>query len=344
MADTRLQEIRRFRDAVGVPAVFAGTIGVGDEISFDVVGVRRRGSEEAAAADDRVHIGSCCKMITAVLFGTFVDEGRADWRMPITDLFPDLASSARAGWHQRTVEELFYCVGGVRANPPRRYLRSGFTDGRPLREQRTEIASLAFSRPPKKPGRFVYSNMGYLVLGAAIDRLAGGTFEDALAARVLRPLDIASAGYGPPPGIWGHGPRVVVGSLALFKGKPADPAKPQSDNPPMLSSAGTLHLNVNDWAKLLRLFLKHQAQNVIKDASVERILTLPETSPARMAMGWAPAALDGVGYGAQGSNLRWAATVLMDDARERIGFVACNDGRSRVLIKSPFLAHRLLTA
>lgn len=340
--EARVHELTRFREKLGVPAVFGGIMGTDGNLELDVVGVRRRGHPEAVATNDRIHIGSCFKMITAALFGTFVSEHRANWDMAVPDLFPDLADSIAQGWHQRNVAELFYCLSGMRANPPRKLLLSGHTDDRPLQQQRTALAKLAFSKSPHKPGHFVYSNMSYIVMGAAIDRLSGISFESALKQRVLDPLGICSAGYGPPPEVWGHAPKLLIGGMAIFKDKPADPAESKSDNPPVLSSAGTLHLNCEDWAKLLRLFQCESDLGIIDDDITKRVLCLPKNKGARMSIGWAPAHLEGMSVGAQGSNARWSATVLMDDARRRVAIVVCNDGRSSVLRQGALLTQRLL--
>ena len=340
--DARVQELTRFGEKLGVPAVFGGVTDSQGNLELDVVGVRRRGYSEVASVCDHIHIGSCFKMITAALFGTFVSEHSANCDMPVTELFPDLADSIDKGWHQRTVAELLYCLSGMMTNPPRKLLNSGHTDDRPLPRQRTELAKLAFSRPPRKPGRFAYSNMSYIVMGAAIDRLSGISFENALKKRLLDPLGVCSAGYGPPPEVWGHAPRVFIGGMALFKGKPADPTESMSDNPPVLSSAGTLHLNCEDWAKLLHLFLYESHVSIIEDDIIKRVLCLPQNKGAPMSMGWAPTQLDGVSVGAQGSNMRWSATALMDDAQRRVAFVVCNDGRSSVLQQSALLTQRLL--
>jgi len=341
-SETRVRLLDHFRKKIGVPAVFGGLISSNGEADFDVVGVRRRDHFDKAAINDRIHIGSCLKMITAYLYGTFVAEHRADWKMPVIDLFPDLTDSIADGWRQRTVEELFYCLSGMVANPPNRYLNSGFSDTRPLQEQRTEWTELAFSKPPHKPGRFVYSNMSYIVMGAAIDRISGNSFESELETRLFEPLGITSAGFGPPPEVWGHAPGVVIGGMALFKGKPADPSDNESDNSPALSSAGTLHLNCQDWASLLRLFQVESNLGIVDNKIVERILQVPKNRSAQMAMGWVPMDDDILSYAAQGSNVRWSATALMDDARRHTAFVVCNDGRSRVLQESVSLARKLL--
>ncbi|MFK7853328.1 MAG: serine hydrolase domain-containing protein [Granulosicoccus sp.] len=340
--DKRIQEITRFREKLGIPAVFGGVIGAHGNLELDVVGVRRQGYPEAVTTSDQIHIGSCFKMMTATLFGLFVSDHQADWDMPVTELFPDLIDSIAPGWHQRTVAELFYCLGGMMTNPPRKLLVSGHNDDRSLPQQRTSLTRLAFSRPPHKPGRFAYSNMSYIVMGAAIDRLSGVNFESSLKIRILDPLGVCSAGYGAPPDVWGHSPRVFIGGAALFKGKPADPTESKSDNPPVLSSAGTLHINCADWARLLQLFQRDCDPGIVDNDIIERVLHLPQHKGARMSMGWAPASLQGVSFGAQGSNMRWSATALIDDAQRRIAIVVCNDGRSSVLTQSGYLAQQLL--
>lgn len=335
-------ELNKFRDALGVPAVFGGAVDADGDMKLSVVGNRRRGGSEPATINDQVHIGSCLKMITATLFGTFVTDQMANWEMPVSELFPDLAEDIDPGWHQRPVWELFCCVSGMVANPPRQILTSGHLDTRPLAAQRTDLTKLALSKPPQKPGRFVYSNMGYIVMGAAIDRLSGASYEAALEARLLQPLGVTSAGFGPPPDVWGHKSKITFGGFALWKGESMDPARSESDNPSVMSSAGTMYLRCDDWAKLLRLYLINNNLPMVDPPIIERVLQMPKIKTAKMCMGWAPAELEGISFGAQGSNTLWAATTLMDADRRRAAFVVCNDGRSSVLGQSVHLAAKLL--
>src|SRR5262249_60471162 len=49
-----------------------------------------------------------------------------------------------------------------------------------------------------KPGtKFAYSNMGYTLVGAMLERVGGRTWEELLRERVLVPLDLETAGFGP---------------------------------------------------------------------------------------------------------------------------------------------------
>jgi hypothetical protein len=81
--------------------------------------------------------------------------------------------------------------------------------------------------------------------------------------------------------------------------------------------------------------------SILSPETVELLLTTPPEG--RMSMGWAsPRGLDGVLVGMQGSNTKWSATELIDEDRSTAAMVVTNDGRTRVLQQTAYLAHRLL--
>ena len=167
-------------------------------------------------------------------------------------------------------------------------------------------------------------------------------FENALYTEILEPVGITTAGFGPPPDIWGHKSKLQLGSVTAGRGSPADPVLPRSDNPAVMTPAGRLHMTLADWAKFQRVFLNHGGA-LLEPATSDHLLALPPGKGSGMAMGWAPAAgLAGISYGMQGSNTLWAATAMIDANVERTAMVAANDGCSRVLRGSAELAASIL--
>ena len=313
-----------------VPAVAAALVGADGSVDAEVAGTRRRGFDEPVRASDRWHIGSCAKTFTAVLWARLVEAGDAEWDMPIPAAFADL-DDLHPGWTGVTVDDALQCRAGFASNIGRTRMEPAWLDARPLAWQRTDAARQALQAPPRRPGRFAYSNLSYIVVGAAIDRLAGAAYERALADRVLKPLGIKSAGFGAPPEIWGHPARLRLGVAGLFRGRPADPAEPKSDNPAVYASAGTLHLTVEDWAAFCRIFLIGGG-DLLRPDTIEHLLAQPPGRGTRMSMGWIkPPYLRGTSYSMQGSNTMWAAAALLDHDRERAALVVANDGRRRAL-------------
>jgi CubicO group peptidase (beta-lactamase class C family) len=337
-----------FREKHAIPALGAAVVDGDGIVDLDVLGVRARGGDDPVAPDDRWHIGSCGKSFTAALYARLVERGDAAWGALLPDLFPDLAGRIDPGWQAVTIDDVFVSQAGLQANLGRHEMVAALRDARPLRTQRTEAVAAALAGPPRRPGRFLYSNLGYIVIGATIERITNLPFEAALTAHVLEPLCITSGGFGPPPLLWGHGGRILaLGALGLFdlgRGAPADPARVESDNPAVLAPAGRLHLTLEDWARFQRVFLT-EGGGFLSPETIRRLLTPAPGRGYRQAMGWAPArGLGNASLGQQGSNTFWVATAVIDRAGERTAMVVCNEGRARLLKQTPALAVRLLSA
>lgn len=335
-------ELTLFRDRTRAPAVAAARVSDGGLDDIAVVGTRRRGGDVDATVDDRWHVGSCAKALTAALYARLVETGRTDWDVPIASVLPDLEHLAERGWRTRTVEHLLHCRGGTRPNLSPSAMRAAWADRAPLVERRTRVARDALAARTGRAGRFVYSNVGYVVVGAAIDRLAGEPYEAALRTHLLDPLGIRSLGSGPPPALRGHAAKLRIGPWLALPGPALDPDGPRSDNPAVLSSAGTLHLTLPDWAAFVAMMLGDGA-DVLSPRSVERLFAPPAGGGPPMAMGWMATPGSACSTHAfQGSNTFWAATAMLDRRRRRAVLVVCNDGRASVLAKSWALAERLI--
>lgn len=336
------RSLERFRQGTKVPAVGAAVVTRDALESLAVAGALHADTSEPATREDRWHIGSCTKMFTAALYARAVESGRTHWDRPVTELFPDLGASMHPGWARSTARALLRCVGGMPANLGPRQMLEAWRDERPLVEQRSAVVERVLARPPSRIGRFRYSNLSYVAIGAAIDRLSGGSWEQALEDQLLRPLGVTSFGFGAPPRIPGHPARLRVGPYHLFRGAPIPPEDPRSDNPAVLSSAGTLHLGMADWARATRLFLE-DGPRLLSPSTIDTLLQPTDPTAPSMAMGWLPLPeFANVSLGFQGSNTMWSATVVMDRHRSRAALVACNDGRSSVLLRSARLAADML--
>jgi CubicO group peptidase (beta-lactamase class C family) len=331
----------------GAPAMGAALVDAEGAGAVAVTGTRVRGRDLPVAEDDPWHLGSCTKAMTAAVYARLVESGRAAWGAPLAELFPDLAGAAHAGWRAVTIDDVLLHRAGLRANLPVSEMRRAATDLRPLRDARTAVVAEALARPPERPGTFRYSNVGYTVAGAAIERIADATWEDALRAELLDPLGIASAGVGPPAGDapWGH--RTLLGGLG--RGAPVDPADPVlADNPAVMGPAGRVHMPLREWARFVAQFLEGGA-GLLGDESVARLVARPAGAGQAQAMGWVHPDVRAtrrlgapVAFGMQGSNRRWVATALVAEDRRRAALVVANDGRSRLLTTGALLAARLL--
>ena len=78
----------------------------------------------------------------------------------------------------------------------------------------------------------IYSNQGYAIVGAMLEKITGQDCETLITERLFKPLHMDTAGFGPPgtkdtvDQPWGHIHK-------LFMTIPM-----QADNPPAIASAG----------------------------------------------------------------------------------------------------------
>ncbi|MDX1385568.1 MAG: serine hydrolase domain-containing protein [Thermoanaerobaculia bacterium] len=233
-----------------VPALAAAVFDSASLVAIGVAGVRKLGDATEVTVDDRWHIGSISKSFTATLAARYVDRGELAWEARLELLLPDpFAGSVYA---DATLDQLLSHRSGMVANLPMPDFLRFRTSRDPLREQRRQaLETLAVSEPVTPPGEgFLYSNAGFLTVGAALERLGDRPWEELVQVEVLEPLEVVSAGFGAPGAgspdelsqPWGH-----VAAADGSKRTPIRPG-PLADNPPMLGPAGTLHMTIADLA------------------------------------------------------------------------------------------------
>ena len=282
---------------VNVDAILQSILGTGSErfgmvaavlrgeriIAQGVAGVRKRGTAERITLDDRFHLGSCTKAMTATLVAMLVEEGKLNWTTTLGELFADTVKPMHPAWEKVTLRQVLAHRAGLRFEPDG--LAQVFNElvrGRPPRaplgtlpQQRLEIARQALSRPPGIPPdtKYWYSNVGYILAGAVLEQLTGRAWEELMRERLFQPLGISTGGFGPPgtadktEQAWGHSPVL---------GKPLDPRSPAAELPLFFSPAGLAHMTVTDWAKFIALHLRGDPANPHCQAALLKLDTFAE--------------------------------------------------------------------
>ncbi|GAA2222187.1 serine hydrolase domain-containing protein [Streptomyces indiaensis] len=148
-----------------------------------------RTSVEGHAPDENVQyrIGSITKTFTAVLVLRLRDEGALALEDPLEKHLPG------TGVGEATIAELLAHTGGLPAETPGPWWERSPGDLRP------ELADVLGDRPLLTPPgrRFHYSNPGYALLGALIEKLRGASWEEVLRREVLEPLGLRRTSVRP---------------------------------------------------------------------------------------------------------------------------------------------------
>jgi CubicO group peptidase (beta-lactamase class C family) len=260
-------------------------------IARGVSGVRKRGSPDLATLDDKWHIGSCGKAITATVMATLVDDGTLAWHTSPAMVLRDDIEKIHAAWGKATLEELL----SHRAGAPAAFELDDLS-GSPT-QQRSKVAQHVLTRPPTGyPGRqYIYSNAGYAIAGAMAEKLTGKAWEDLARERVLTPLGMSSAGFG-APGIAVKADDEAIDQPRghILAGRPLEPGA-GADNPPAIAPAGTMHMTLDDWGRFVGFHLTGRARDdapglALSADSLRTLHTSMGTMDAKSddgyAMGW----------------------------------------------------------
>lgn len=235
-------------------------------------GFRRSGSQAPLLIDDPFHLGSCTKSMTATLVALAIERGDLRWNSTLGDVFSNDSKISNSVWSDVTVEQLMRHTSGAPANPPWNHFRDPSIETRTHRvavlhwwmdQPRPEISNA--DTPQSAP--FLYSNLGYMALGAILEKICQQPWEEIISKQLFEPLSMSRAGFGVPSKTLGD--EVPFGHIRPLNLLVAV----ERDNPPALGPAGTVYAPMSDWVRYLNLHMR----NPTSKASQKRLGLSPET-------------------------------------------------------------------
>ena len=234
----------------GLPAIAAAVVKDGKVISAGAAGTRRAGADIPVTIHDRFHLGSDTKAMTALLAAMLVEEGKLRWDTTIGEVFPELSEKMDPGLRRVTLVQLLSHTSGIPTDNEdimKVLLESMSQDGN-LDDMRYWLVQQWSKRPLESdPGsKFAYSNMGYTILGAMIERIGKKTWDEQITERIFIPLQLRTAGLGPQSSLG----RIdaPLGHVIVDGKVKAALAGPNGDNPAIIGPAGIAHMSVLDFA------------------------------------------------------------------------------------------------
>lgn len=264
------------RQASGLPAIAAGVSKDGKLLALGAVGVRKSGLGVAVTRDDKFHIGSDTKAMTATLAAMLAGEKKLRWDQTLAEFFPERAAKMDPVYRQVTIEMLLTHRAGTPDNSHDYGAKSD-----PVTLQRLKYLDATITKPPaSEPGKFVYSNAGYIIAGTILERITGKPWETLMRERLFKPLGMNNSGFGPPSTAtstdqpWGH-----VFDAGTYKPR-------HGDNPPALGPAGTVHCSIADYLKFADFHASggKRPPGLLAPELMEKLHTPPKG--ATYAMGW----------------------------------------------------------
>jgi CubicO group peptidase (beta-lactamase class C family) len=233
----------------GLPALGAAWAR-GGQSGIATTGLRAIGQTATVTDNDRWHMGSITKSMTATLLARLVAQSKLGWDSTVTGILGSAITNIHADLADITLHELVTGRSGIATNPPMLELLTY-----PRREVDPRTSRLRWARsmleraPEGRPRQsFIYPNTGFVIAGAMAEIAAGKAWETLMNEEVFVPLGLTSAGFGAPDSQAnpsGH-------TTGLMRRTSAVVSTGASDNPAVMGPAGTIHMTLQDLASFAR--------------------------------------------------------------------------------------------
>ena len=284
-----------------------------------------------ATADTPFRAGSIAKSVTAIALMTLVEQGKLSLDTRVVEAAPEVPFVNP--WEAKHPLRLVHLLEHT----------SGWPDigTRVLSKDEPGWSTLAgarFASPDFvsrwEPGRFmVYCNAGAGVVGVAIERASGRSFDDYAREAVLRPLGMRSADFALTP-------ELVRQIAKSYSGAGAQTPYQHI----VVRPAGSLNISAHELAQLVRFFLGRgtvDGRVILSPASISRI-ERSETNLAAAAgftqgygLGNAPLPDKGVTFRGHNGSIDSFTAVMAYSRRANSGYVLMANGGAGVDFASP---------
>lgn len=328
-----VEVIEPIRKKYALPAMAWAVIMQGQTTVWGATGFRKAGNDVQVTSNDKFHIGSCTKAMTATIIAMLVERRKLRWGITLSEAFPDMAKEMHPDYRNVTLSHLLDHRGGLppanKSWPKDKSFMDMYNLPGSAMEQRLAYARMILRQEPEaKPGtKYIYSNAGYSIAGVIAERAMKTPWENLMRTMLFEPLGMTTAGFGAmgTPGKidqpWQH--RMNDKKLSAV-----EPGR-FSDNPPVLGPGGTVHCSIRDWAKFITAHLKGPKGEGCLLKSETFALLHTAGFGGDYASGWVVTKRDWAGgkvFTHTGSNTMNFAVVWMAPKRDFAVLVASNQG------------------
>jgi CubicO group peptidase (beta-lactamase class C family) len=197
------------------------------------------------------------------------EEKKVTLDTKLKEIFPELINTLHIDYIDVTIKDLLKHQSGMSRNG--RHIDASLrpTFQGTLKQKREQFTQWILQQESNKTfGEFSYSNAGFVIIGAIIERITGNAYEDEVYQRIFKPLQMKSAGFGWPVD---NAPDYSYGHLRNITGvEPVRYADWYLYG--LANSAGGIHLSILDLTKFTKeqlLGLKGKSKLLSKSGFIE---------------------------------------------------------------------------
>ena len=300
------------KDSLG--SITIGVVSGPDLVWTKSYGYVDRAKQRRATPQTVYRVASITKQVTAIMLMQLVEKRVVSLSDPASMHFPEIrqvrGATDIAIDRVPTLLQLATMNSGLTRGANDKGIGNRATDTW-VQQLTAVMPSVEFRAEPGT--LYGYSNVGYAILGAALSRAAGETYDDYVRRHILSPLGMRSTDFALTSSMrdalaTGVDYDVLVKDTLNYE----DAARGHVDGPGYGAPAGGLYSTVGDMAKLISFQLGFGPDSVLSQAAIARRNAVPLTSVLGLPFGY--------GLGVQVS--RWGDTTGVGHSANTSGYTA----------------------
>ena len=254
------------KDSIG--SITVGVVAGGDLVWTRSYGYANAATRKLADRNTVYRIGSITKPFTAVMLMQLEQAGKVRLADPVEKFFPEIrkVGGMPAGAAPPTLLQLATMTSGLEREPRQ---EGPFWNGAVSKWEETLISALPHTSYAYVPGtRFLYSNIGYAILGATLGRAAGVPYTTWERTHVFEPLGMTHTRFEIDPSITAD---VATGYDVSRDGTidSLTPAKEGREGRGYKVPNGAIFTTIDDMSRFVAFELGHGPASVLPPARLD---------------------------------------------------------------------------
>lgn len=251
------QKTKLFADSIRkqykIPELSYAVVNSSATVEMAATGKHSIDLPDTATLNDRFHIGSNTKAMTAFMIASYVEKGKLKWTTKFFDVFPEWKGKSNPAYINITLQDLLSHKAGIQPfqgenDPP----IPDFTGTNP--EKRKQFGQYVLTLDPVQPDEqnpFIYSNAGYTLATLMVEKVTHKSWEQLVDKVFNKDLKLNVQLSWPEnqkrKDTWGH-----TTENDILKPVPSTNEYHLDYTEP----AGDLNIKLKDYIKFIRLNLK----------------------------------------------------------------------------------------
>ena len=252
-AQRTIQFADSIRKAYHIPEMSYAVIDSKSTLEIGALGRHSIDLPDTATLNDRFHIGSNTKAMTAFIIAKYVEKGKLKWTTKFFDVFPEWKEKSKPDYANITLQDLLSHRAGIPPfqgeSDPEIPDFKGTNQGK--REQFGRFVLTLEAVFPDEQNSFVYSNAGYTLATLMLEKVTGKSWEQLVEKVFNKDLKLNVKLSWPEnqkhKDTWGHS----------FENDKLTPVPSSTDyHLDYTEPAGDINIKLKDYIKFIQLNLR----------------------------------------------------------------------------------------